>query len=268
MMDAIGAFNGNRKWTLLRPARKVSCRGDHYWSFRIANGTREYPAVAWLGEYQGPDLLTNGQQAFITGRWVEGQRNKLMCSLIISPADAEPVALEQARIRARAIMLRMPDGNLKDFVRKIFQVPDTRQRYFNLPASRSHHHAYRHGLFIHSVDAAWRVYRDTALQGSDKWVTVVAALLHDIGKVHAYRGDGKRKSTGHNVDHEQQGLFMLDQALRWLEDRDPDVALMLRHHLTWHPRQGFPQFIGAAHARLADHASAASDMMRRSGVPS
>ena len=257
---------GNRKWRVLQPRRKTSCRGDAYWSFQISDGQRLHLALAWIGEYQGPEELVHGQEAHITGEWVTSHGRRLLRCRIIAPTQAAPLAYERARIRGRAIFLRMPEGELKQFMYRVFQSPVTKEVFFDSPASWHHHHAYRHGLFIHSVDAAWRIYRDPSLHGMEKWVAVAAALLHDFGKVPLFSDQAEQARSATYIDHEVLGLAILDEELRWLEDHAPDIHRMLRHYLTWRPREGFPRSFGAAHVRLADQASAASEIRRRSVI--
>lgn len=59
--------------------------------------------------------------------------------------------------------------------------------FLTAPASMKHHHARKYGLFIHSVDCAWRAL--TSAQQDrfvDMEVLAMAALLHDVGKSAEY----------------------------------------------------------------------------------
>ncbi len=62
------------------------------------------------------------------------------------------------------------------------------------PGSLKHHHAKQHGLFIHSVDCAWRALRQAQ---DDEWVNVevlvLSALLHDVGKAGEYQWNDHAK---------------------------------------------------------------------------
>lgn len=66
--------------------------------------------------------------------------------------------------------------------------------FLSAPGSMKHHHARQHGLFIHSVDCAWRALgqvQDDALVNVD--VLVLSALLHDVGKAGEYRWNDQTK---------------------------------------------------------------------------
>lgn len=66
--------------------------------------------------------------------------------------------------------------------------------FLNAPASMNHHHARKHGLFIHSVDCAQRAI--TAAWHDDLVntdVLLIAALLHDLGKAGEYAWDETKK---------------------------------------------------------------------------
>lgn len=62
-------------------------------------------------------------------------------------------------------------------------------RFLLAPGSIKHHHAYPHGLLIHTLDCAQRVFeaaKSDRLVNMD--VLVMAALMHDLGKADEYVG--------------------------------------------------------------------------------
>jgi 3'-5' exoribonuclease len=59
------------------------------------------------------------------------------------------------------------------------------------PAAKRYHHAYRHGLLDHSVTVTQAVSALSAIFGGvNRDISVSGALLHDIGKLDAYRRIG------------------------------------------------------------------------------
>ncbi|MCU7958605.1 MAG: TraI domain-containing protein [gamma proteobacterium symbiont of Bathyaustriella thionipta] len=262
-MSDLSRLPHTQTYQVLHPARKTSRLGKDYLAFRISDGEHCFRAQAWVGEYVGPEQLLHGQQVHIRGQWVSFHHRPILRCRSIAPTQAAPLALEKARTRIRAMLLRLSHPWLQQFVANVFADAEVLQSFLSIPASRHHHHAYPGGLFIHSVDAAWKVFRNPALTESEKPVAVVAALLHDIGKVSTHTRSGEYTATGYYVDHEALTLTVLDEALGRLDEQDPRTALLLRHHLTWSPRkQPIPRAIGAAWVRTADQASAAGEMRR------
>jgi len=250
-------------WQILYPRKKKSCTGRDYLAFRIHDGESSYIAHAWAGQYQGPEQLFHGQRMHITGYWVTYNAQPLLRCRTLSPTEAEPQALRRSKTRVRLLLYRM-HPTLKQFVRQVFSDERLLQGFMSLPASTGYHHAYPGGLFIHSVDAAWKCYRNPELKGQDKDTAIVAALLHDVGKVNSYTPEGILTAHGRFVDHDAETLSLLKSALKWLDTQDTQLGLLLRHYLTWHPRKrGIPQHIGALWVRTADQASTASECQRR-----
>jgi 3'-5' exoribonuclease len=65
-------------------------------------------------------------------------------------------------------------------------------RFRDAPAAKRYHHAYRHGLLDHSLTVAQAVSALSAIFGGvDRDIAVTGALLHDIGKLDAYRRIGE-----------------------------------------------------------------------------
>lgn len=62
--------------------------------------------------------------------------------------------------------------------------------FFDCPGAKKHHHAYRHGLFQHTVEVA--EYAVSMLECNEEYtdydmdILIVAALLHDVAKTTEY----------------------------------------------------------------------------------
>lgn len=106
------------------------------------------------------------------------------------------------------------------------------------PGSMTHHHARKHGLFIHSVDCAWRAL--CAAQGDEcvnVEVLVLSALLHDVGKAGEYRWNDQAKQwylsdRGALMGHRLTGLEWMAAARGSLSSGDiPDehTAMAVYH---------------------------------------
>ena len=250
-------------FTFLYPKRKISRNGDSYTAFQINDGNQIINAYAWDGQFRGLKNLEHGQVIHLTGKWVPFNDQHIVQCRTIAPSEAEPTAVKQARFRIRAIMAWMQTDVLKEFVCRVFGDPELLEHFVSLPASQYHHHGYPQGLFIHSVDAAWRIFENPALQGEEKDLATVAALLHDIGKTKTFTKDKQRTVMGKLNRHEVLTLEVLSDALDWLDEEDVVLGAKLRHYLTWDPKKDpIPRLIGAELVKFVDHVSVANEISR------
>ena len=104
--------------------------------------------------------------------------------------------------------------------------------YYLCPASLNYHHNYLGGLIQHSMEVAEAVLYDESLSDSEKQISIVAALVHDIGKTKTMTPDLNRTSLGYFVDHDNLSLEICANAMRELEKGNEADAIQLRHALT------------------------------------
>ena len=121
------------------------------------------------------------------------------------------------------------DPAFKALVEGIFSDTALAWKYLRLPASLNHHHNKNGGLLAHSLEVVDRVlgmWVDATSLERD--LLVVAALLHDIGKVRVYRETGGYTDLGQVMHHDDLTLELLAPGLARLE---PALANTLRHLL-------------------------------------
>jgi len=109
------------------------------------------------------------------------------------------------------------------------------------PAAKRYHHAYRHGLLDHSLTVAQAVSTLSAIFGGvNRDVAVTGALLHDIGKLDAYR------RVGEEIEMSDAGRLHGEIPLGYARVRD-EIAQI----------EGFPFELGQAllHIILSHHGS-------------
>jgi 3'-5' exoribonuclease len=83
------------------------------------------------------------------------------------------------------------------------------------PAAKRYHHAYRHGLLDHSLTVAQAVSALSAIFGGvNRDIAVTGALLHDIGKLDAYR------RVGDDIEMSDSGRLHGEIALGFARVRD------------------------------------------------
>jgi len=122
-----------------------------------------------------------------------------------------------------------------------YEDPEFRKAYEECPGSISGHHAQLGGLLKHTAEVAAIAVAIGKTAGADQELIIAGVLLHDIGKLDAYRWDGVFEVTdleelhGHVV----LGALMLDRTVRSIAPppcTDLELAilthLILAHHGT------------------------------------
>jgi 3'-5' exoribonuclease len=162
----------------------------------------------------------------------------------------------------------MADGPYRRAIALCYDDPDFRARYERCPGSLNNHHAELGGLLKHTVEVGV-IARQIAKTCGATWDLVLAGvLLHDIGKLEAYRWDGPFEMTeaGSLIGHVALGSLMLD---RRLDETDEPVVtegerLLLQHLiLSHHGELQFgspvrPMTLEAEVLHFADSASAST----------
>ena len=141
---------------------------------------------------------------------------------------AVPDALEQLK----ALIDSIKHQALSAFVTDVILSQTTAIPYITCPASLKHHHNFKSGLLVHSVEVANRISKDSTLTDEQRDVGVVSALLHDIGKTQTMTADLKRTAIGDLIDHDDLTLELCGPALSKLERVHSNLANQLRHAWT------------------------------------
>lgn len=128
---------------------------------------------------------------------------------------------------------------LAGFLQKVFS-GDLWEEFRDAPAAVSHHHAYVHGLLEHTLSVT-RSARAMALAYAQNYpdirpdIATAGALLHDLGKLEAYRLDPFPGMTveGTVIDHIALGYARF-QNLAGEHGLDQDLAVALGHIIISH----------------------------------
>jgi len=158
-------------------------------------------------------------------------------------------------------LLRPP---LRDFIEGILE-SEIGYKFLTLSASMNHHHSWSEGLLTHSVECTLMAGQlaMTWLNRAEAELTMVAALLHDIGKCGTFEDTKSHADLSRYVTHEAYTLELLAPHLADLEVSWPIGANMLRHMLSHDTRtKAFPAFPGTLLVKMADHFSTAMDRRR------
>jgi 3'-5' exoribonuclease len=212
--------------------------GERFLRLGLLRGTETICAYAFADSCRGYRTPRAGEALRLKGRLRQRHGKPEIRCLCLAP-QAPDAAQRQARIYARAMLSWIGDNPLGTLLRDVFRDPTVGPAFSRCPASIAHHHAYPGGLLVHSVEVAWRLFREPVATG-DKPLLLAAALLHDVGKVRCYTPDGRRTRLGMEVHHDALTLEILAPYLGGLDRQWPAGAARLRRLLTWHPTRTQP----------------------------
>lgn len=117
---------------------------------------------------------------------------------------------------------------LRSLVERALRDREVCDRFWKMPASARHHHAFPGGLALHSLQVADDLAGQSCLEGHERDLCIAAGLLHDIGKVWSYTKDMFLDTAARAMGHELLGLCRLERELRVLEGEWPDGAYAMR----------------------------------------
>ncbi len=144
--------------------------------------------------------------------------------------------------------------------------------FFTKPASVEAHHAEPGGLAAHSLEVGRLVAAIPSQyfgKPINRDVSIAAALLHDLGKIHQYRVAGEPYRMSH-IKHQDRTLCLIAPMIEWLEQHeDISVAELLFSLLTIDGSSEHASSVAAIALTQADRMSATHDAARIafSGLP-
>ena len=157
-------------------------------------------------------------------------------------------------VRLLQFIERLHDERIKKFLIEIFQKPDIAVPFITLPASHNHHHSYPGGLLEHSIECVeWletMIY--LKLSTCEAELTLVTALLHDLGKIETMNPASQRQL----VPHETLSLLLCEPFLMklqcgWLQGADA-LRAMLSFSMS---NNKFPKYPGLLLVKMSDQFS-------------
>jgi len=148
---------------------------------------------------------------------------------------------------------------LNHFVRSVFWDTNIINPFVQVAASWKHHHNYPGGLLQHSLEVTElmaSMMQSTPMDDSLYEIGLVAALLHDLGKIH-HLG---RPFTRGLLDHQSLTLEKIAPHLPILDQGWPDGATALRHLLTGYESRYRSSMVLLTMLKSADAISAATEV--------
>jgi 3'-5' exoribonuclease len=230
---------------LVLDAEQRSFDGGAYTVLTLGNATGRVASAPFWAEDQGAvEGIRKGHVVQVIGEVAEyrGRRQLKVGSIRVLPAGAAELTallpsvgnpepywekLDQWRRE-----IRKP--RLARVVALFYDDDEFRRRYGECPASVAGHHAALGGLLKHTVEVGVIARAIARVCGADQDLVLAGVLLHDIGKLDAYRWDGVFDYTDahHLVGHVVLGALRLERRLT-AEPEPPctDEERALLHHL-------------------------------------
>jgi 23S rRNA maturation-related 3'-5' exoribonuclease YhaM len=252
----------------------IARNNNSYVRMRLEDAFGSIMAYGWEGKYDmggsfaDSDIcFVEGQSRFRIDRWIvdltyiqqakevgEGNATRFLPQSMCARPDCLP--------RLVAVTDQLSHPALKSFLSSIFLDLKLAEGFLTVPASQRHHHSYPGGLFVHSIECAEIVHASYPVQGCEKELGTVAALLHDIAKTRTMTAT-KRTTLGYVVEHDHLTLETLAPYLIKLEQTWPDGSIALRYLLTCNgSKKSLPLMPIAEAVKYADRVSSAIDARR------
>jgi hypothetical protein len=178
---------------------------------------QSYQLVEWGGranDSQHTPVLIQAEAAPI---------NNSLCYL---PDEICPV--EKVFENALQLIADIKADPLRDMVQQVFENRDILSKFWIMPASGKHHHAYPGGLAKHSIEVAQDMAQHTGLTQVELDLGIAGGLLHDIGKLWSYTSEMYLNEAGKAMGHEMIGLTRMESYLKELESHWPHGAYAMR----------------------------------------
>ncbi len=260
---------------------KTQTDGSPFVILHLSNASGRLPtAPFWSSDLHKVQGLARGDAVRVTADVSDYRGTRQLRVVAIDPVPRASVDLARLVPSIGAVApwwkkiddwrREMREGPWKRAVDLCYDDPDFRRAYEQCPASTGNHHAALGGLLKHTVEVGV-IAKTIAKTCAADWDLVLAGvLLHDIGKLEAYRWEGVFEMTepGYLVGHVVQGALMLDGRLDALDPPlDAREAWLLLHLvLSHHGELAFgspvrPMIVEAEVLHAADHASATTTNM-------
>ena len=261
------------------PVVKTARNNARYLSCILQDRSGELPAYGWSDCHTGDSVFADMERVSVQGRlrqfggrWIADLETVVRTeekldeplSLVPSSACPLPTGLE----RLESLMEKLENVPLKRMVQLVLNTDRLLLPFMMLPASRRNHHAYSGGLLDHSLECAEFVSNCSQhgqYPADILALGIVAALLHDIGKIRTLAQEGKGTMLGKVLGHDHLTLELLSEPLALLDREWRDGGIALRYLLSWklQPRASAkPLMVISELVQVADRISTGADNER------
>lgn len=224
----------------LRDYQTLISRTGHPYGKGILEDATGHLTAYWWGEKE-PLLLEERAVMYVEGitKCLDG-RTVVTMTLIrdryLEGPEHGSRLIPQSLVHDPSVLLQCVEAietlqtpNLRSFCDDVFTDLDFAHKFFTVPASLEHHHAFRGGLAEHSVAVALAAAGQQQPNATERDLAFVGGLLHDIGKI--LTCDPLRTRPVY-LDHDLLTLEILSRPLAALDRRDSGLADRLRYLFT------------------------------------
>ena len=225
--------------------------GGEFLKLTLGDRSGSVPAMVWDDVSQIRELCAPGQVVFVTGRYNVHARfgPQLTIQAMRSAGEDEYVpddlmdgparTAAQMESDLRELLSTIQNPHLRRLLSTVFGPgSETWAVYRDAPAAKRYHQAYRHGLLEHCLSVAQAVSAISAtFPGIDRDIAVTGALLHDIGKLHAYESQGgaiSMSDEGRLFGEIPIGYYIVRRTIEDLEGFPTDLAQAVLHIILSH----------------------------------
>jgi 3'-5' exoribonuclease len=225
--------------------------GGEFLKLTLGDRTGSVPAVIWDGVTELRNVCVAGGIVFVIGRYnVHPRFGPQLTIQSVRTAQKHEYAsddlvdgpgrtAQQMEADLRELLATIQNPHLRRLLSLVFGPGSaTWEAYREAPAAKRYHQAYRHGLLEHCLTVAQAVSAISAtFPGIDRDIAVTGALLHDIGKLHAYESQGgaiSMSDEGRLFGEIPIGYYMVRRAIEELDGFPADLAQAVLHIILSH----------------------------------
>jgi 3'-5' exoribonuclease len=225
--------------------------GAEYLKLSLGDRTGSVVAMVWDEVPKARELCCLGEIVHVSGRYsVHARYGPQLGLQALRPAadgeydaddlvDGPPRSADQMETDLRGLLATIQNPHLRRLLGMVFgEGSPTWAAYREAPAAKYYHQAYKHGLLEHCLSVAQAVSAISAtFPGVDRDVAVTGALLHDIGKLEAYRLHGgtiEMSDEGRLQGEIPLGYYRVRRAIERIDGFPADLAQAVLHIILSH----------------------------------
>lgn len=231
-----------------------SSRGGVYLNVELGDRTGKVSAKVWDGAEAMAAVLTEGRVAFVRG-YVDSFRGALQVVIREAAPAAEgafdwadylrasPFSPDVMKGELWALIDGLGDADFRALVSAALRHEAVAEAFYIMPAAKSMHHAYLHGLLEHSLSVAGLAKSVGAhYPAVNADLLLAGAILHDLGKVWEFSPPPRvdYSTIGRLKGHLVMGAEFLEKVAATLPGFPAEKVNVLAHLILSH--HGEPEF--------------------------